>query len=94
MTFVQCSAIKSNGQRCSRVAHEGSTYCHSHRNHADYSQFDPFKDLHLTFQVDKADGPAKYSRCPDCGRSFSFRGDAPPVCWDCQIPDASIGVLR
>lgn len=31
MSFKQCSAFKPDGERCRRVAQNGSDYCHSHR---------------------------------------------------------------
>jgi len=33
MSLKQCSAIKPSGERCKRVAAEGSDYCHSHRGY-------------------------------------------------------------
>ncbi len=31
MTLKQCAAFRPDGERCKRLAQEGSEYCHSHR---------------------------------------------------------------
>jgi len=57
-SFMQCEAIKPNGERCRRPARSGSTFCHTH----------------LHYQCRKAEPPLTFRlrnnlwTCADCGR--------------------------
>lgn len=84
MSFKQCSAFKPDGERCRRVAHDGSDYCHSHRNYKPRQQRKP-PTVKQRLQYHLFD-------CSDCGRLIhpedrsiycNTPGNAQPLCEPC-----------
>ncbi len=58
--FRQCAATRQNGERCRRVAREGSQYCHTHRRHASQQAHRPSTPAERLQQ--------HCFQCEDCGR--------------------------
>jgi hypothetical protein len=86
--FRRCKAIKANGERCKRLAQDGSDYCYNHR-HCQPRKTEPKEQPALEDRL-------KYNMwtCADCGRfqppgeilvaeDSLVDGGKTLICWPC-----------
>ena len=75
MSFKQCAAIRPNGDKCRRVAADGSEYCHSHRTYTPKHRAPPIEER-LAEHFFKCEWCQHLIR-PDASKFFPM-GDFPP----------------